>query len=181
MLKWLIRNRLAAFERQYEYDTSYARDLLAADTRAFFAYARLQGMTKYDRDVPKDVYHAVKLVGTIAEDCGPCTQLNVAMGLRAGVEPRTLSAVVRGDEAALSPEVRLGVRYARAVLAHDAEADTLREEIVQRWGRRALIACAFALTTARMYPTLKYALGHGAACQRVVVAGEPVGVVRSVA
>ena len=33
---------------------------------------------------------------------------------------------------------------------------------------------AFAITAARFYPTLKYAMGFGKACQRVVVAGEPV-------
>ena len=32
-------------------------------------------------------------------------------------------------------------------------------------------AIALALTTARLYPTLKYALGHGKTCSRVVVAG----------
>ena len=32
---------------------------------------------------------------------------------------------------------------------------------------------ALAITTARMYPTLKYALGYGKTCTRVTVAGEP--------
>jgi hypothetical protein len=53
-------------------------------------------------------------------------------------------------------------------------ADELRDEIVQRWGKRALVSLAFAITASRLYPTLKYALGHGRACQRIVVAGEPV-------
>jgi hypothetical protein len=29
-----------------------------------------------------------------------------------------------------------------------------------------------ALTTARMYPTLKYAMGYGKTCSKVIVAGE---------
>jgi len=33
---------------------------------------------------------------------------------------------------------------------------------------------AFAITAARIYPTVKYALGHGQACMRVVVDGKPV-------
>ena len=33
---------------------------------------------------------------------------------------------------------------------------------------------AFAITAARIYPTVKYALGHGKACMRVVVGGTPV-------
>jgi len=62
----------------------------------------------------------------------------------------------------------------RATLAHDAAADEYREAIVKRWGGRALVSLAFAITAARICPTVKYALGHGKACTRVVVGGTPV-------
>ena len=48
------------------------------------------------------------------------------------------------------------------------------DAIVKRWGPRALVSLAFAMTAARLYPTVKYALGHGKACSRVVVGGAPV-------
>jgi hypothetical protein len=64
--------------------------------------------------------------------------------------------------------------FTRATLAHDTAADESREAIVKRWGRRALVSLAFAITAARIYPTVKYALGHGKACMRVVVGGMPV-------
>ena len=73
-----------------------------------------------------------------------------------------------------SPDVALVWKFTRATLAHDPAADESREEIVKRWGRRALVSVAFAITTARIYPTVKYALSHGKACSRVVVAGTPV-------
>jgi hypothetical protein len=195
MLTWLIRNRLTAFERKFDYNLDYARALLAADRAAFFKFMRVGGISSYSRDVPRDVYHAVKLTGTVLEDCGPCTQLIVAMALRDGVEPRTIANVLAGPgnpsspsspsspagparpprgDAQLTDDVRLGVRFARAVAARDAAADELRDEIVRRWGPRALVSLAFALTAARIFPTIKYALGHGAACQRVNVAGETV-------
>ena len=67
----------------------------------------------------------------------------------------------------------LAYRFARASLARDMQAaDPLRDEIVRRWGQKGLVALALALTTARMYPTVKYALGHGKSCSRVMVAGE---------
>ncbi len=172
MLKWLIRKRLAAFERTFEYDLSYAREILAADTRAFLKFAKVMGMTSYRKDVPPDVYYAVKLTGTVAEDCGPCTQLVVAMALRDGVAPRTLSTILAGTPE--TPEVVLAVAFAKASLAHAPEADALRDEISRRWGPRALVSLAFALSGARIYPTIKYALGFGKACQKVVVAGEQI-------
>src|SRR5918996_2970231 len=65
-------------------------------------------------------------------------------------------------------------KFTRATLAHDAAADEYREAIVKRWGRRALVSVAFSITAARIYPTVKYALGHGKSCMRVTVAGTPV-------
>jgi hypothetical protein len=174
MLKWIIRNRLAAFEKAYNYDVSYARDLLATDTPAFLRFAKVSGLSSYRRDVPKDVYYAVKITGTLAEDCGPCSQLVVTWALKDGVDPHVIATIVEGTEAMMSEPVRLGVRFARAVLAHSPDADDLRDDIVRRWGPRALVSLAFALTSARIYPTLKYAMGYGKACQRIVIAGETV-------
>jgi hypothetical protein len=174
MLKWLIKNRLAAFQNKFGYNVDYARQILDADAGAFFRFARLSGLSSYRRDVPRDVYYATKLTSTVLEDCGPCTQLMVAMALSDGVDPRTLASILDGSEAVLSDEVRLGIRFARAVAAHDIAADDLRDDIVRRWGPRALVSLAFAITAARLYPTIKYALGHGKACQRIVVAGETI-------
>jgi hypothetical protein len=178
MLRWFIGRRLAAFERTYGYDLGYARQILAADLRAFLAVGRLQSMSAYRGGLPADVAAAVKIVGTVAEDCGPCTQLVVTMALRDGVAPATERAGLAGDDGALSPGVALGVRFARAVLAHDAAADELRDQVRARWGERAVVAVGLGLVVARAYPTLKYALGHGHACARIVVDGAPAPVVR---
>ncbi len=178
MIKWLIRRRIAAFERSFDYDLGYAREILDADTGAFLKLARALPMTHWRRDVPLEVAVAVGITGTLAEDCGPCTQLGVTMALRQGVDAQTLATILSGDVDRMSEPVRLGVRFACAVLAHDPVADELREEIVRRWGPRALVSLAYALVGARLYPTLKYALGHGKTCQRVVVAGTPVAVAR---
>jgi hypothetical protein len=178
MLTWLIRRRLAAFERALSYDVSYMRELLAIDVGAFLRFARVTGM-RYRKDVPRDVYHATKIVAAMAEDCGPCTQLVVTLALADGVDPRLLAAVVEGRD--VPADVRLGIRFARAVLAHSADADAAREDIIGLWGPRALVSLAFALTSARLYPTLKYALGHGQACTRVVIEGKPLVPLRPVA
>jgi hypothetical protein len=84
-----------------------------------------------------------------------------------------LRAVLADDPDVMPPDVALAWRFTGATLAHDAAADEYRAEIVHRWGRRALVSLAFAITAARLYPTVKYALGHGKACMRVAVAGTP--------
>jgi hypothetical protein len=94
------------------------------------------------------------------------------MAAKAGVDPQVLRAILAGDEAAMGDDAALAYRFARASLERRLEeADALREDVVRRWGRKGLVAVALALTTARMYPTVKYALGHGKSCSRVMVAG----------
>jgi hypothetical protein len=181
MLTWFIKNRLAAFEKTFGYDLSYARELLEVDRSAFLTFARVQKLGAYRKDVPLAVHYAAKMVGTMAEDCGPCAQLIVTMALRDGVDPKLVSAIVRRDDEALPEDVWLGVAFARATLARDPAADALRETIIAKWGQRALISIAFGLTVSRVYPTIKYALGHGKACQRIVVEGAPIVVARSAA
>jgi hypothetical protein len=181
MLNWLIKRQIDAFEQAYGYDSSYARDILAADRRAFMKFAKLLGLSRYRKDVPRDAWYAAKITATLAEDCGPCTQLNVTMAERDGVAPDVLRAIVTGDERAMLDHVALVVRFTKAVLAHAIEADDLRERIRQRWGSRALVSLSFAIAAGRIFPTVKYALGHGRACRRVTVGGAPIPVLKQAA
>jgi len=171
MLNWLIRRRLAAFERKFDYDAGYVRDILDADVRGALAFNKFQAMARYRRDVPAEAAMAAGIVATMHEDCGPCTQLGVTTAERGGVDPGQIRAVATGDERAMSDATRLGYRFAKATLAHAPEADALRAAIVARWGRRAAVSLAFAIAAGRVYPTVKYALGHGKTCRRVTVGG----------
>ena len=172
MFGWLVRRRFDAYEREFDYDTSYLRDIYAVSPRAFWRFTKFIGLSTYREAAPYDAWFAAKLVGTLAEDCGPCTQLVVTMAERAGVNAATLRAILAGDEAAMSADAALGYRFSRAVLSRDvALGDELREEIISRWGQKAVISLAFAVASSRVFPTVKYALGHGKSCVRVSVAG----------
>jgi hypothetical protein len=174
MLRWFLRRQVAAFERTWNYDASYLRALIDADPKAMLAFGKLQGIVDYRKDVPPAVYAAAGLIAVMQEDCGPCTQLGIDMAQQAGVEPAVLRAIVARDLAALPADVALAVRFTEAVLHRSAEADGLREQVVRRFGRRGLIALGFAMVAARMYPTLKYALGYGQACMCLTIGGETI-------
>lgn len=173
-MKAILRAFVGRFEKRYDYDASYMRELLDIDTAAFRAFSKIQGFAGY-RKAPPEALVAAGIVGTLAEDCGPCTQIVVRMAEEGGVSPKVLKAIVTGDEAAMGPDAALAWRFARASLARDMEAaDPLRDEIVRRWGRKALAAIALGLASARVYPTVKYALGYGKACSKVQVGSEAV-------
>lgn len=179
MLKALLSRNIDSFERTWNYDAGYMRDLLDLSPWAMIRFG-LATALGHRREAPPAAMAAAGLVGTLAEDCGPCVQIGVDIAARGGVPASVLRAILAGDEAGMGPDAALAYNFARASLARDLErADPLRDEVVRRWGRKGLVALGLALTTARMYPTLKYALGHGRACSRVVVEGAPAPVRRA--
>ena len=78
------------------------------------------------------------------------------------------------DCAAMSEAAALGYRFARAVLDHDGPtADEIRQVIESLWGKKAVVDLSLAITVGRIYPTVKFGLGHAKTCSRVTVSGAP--------
>lgn len=172
MLKGLLLNWIGRFERTWNYDASYMRHVARTNPGSFVKFA-LGTRAADARAAPVEALFAAGLVGTLSEDCGPCVQISADMAQAYGVKPQVVRAILAGDEAAMGETAALAYRFAKASLARDLDAsDALRDEIVARWGDKALVAVGLTLTAARMYPTLKYALGYGKTCSKVVVAGE---------
>ena len=180
MLKWFLQRWLRKFEHEWNYDATYMHELIDTDPRAMLAFSKVQGLTKYRKDVPLAPWCAAGIVAVMAEDCGPCTQLGINMGEREGVDPAILRAVVARDYAAMPYDVALTARFTEATLTHAPQADDLREEVIRQFGKRGLVSLAFAMVSARLFPTLKYALGHGKACTRLTIGGESRPVLRQV-
>src|SRR3954454_13505810 len=174
MIKRILYGTVKTFERSWNYDASYLHDIVDASPRAAWMFSRVAAMGQFRRDLPVDAWCAAGITAVRHEDCGPCTQLAVTMAERARVSPAVLRALLADQPDAMPPDVALVWKFTRATLAHDAATDEYRDAIVKRWGETALVSVAFAITAARIYPTVKYALGHGKACMRVVVGGTPV-------
>ena len=174
MLSWFLRRRLDAFERSFDYDMSYAREIAAVSPKALLMVFRATNLGNYKKDIPLDAWFAARLVTIAYEDCGPCTQLGVTMALRAGVDPNVVSRVVAGDFDALPSHVALTARFVLASLERSPEADELRDRVRELFGRHGLLSIVFGMAATRLYPTIKYALGHGKTCERVLVNGKAV-------
>jgi hypothetical protein len=179
MVRRLLRRTLESFERKWNYDASYLKEIVDLSPLAALKFSLATSLGSYRRDVPPAALCAAGITAVRSEDCGPCTQLGITMAEQQGVRPEILRAILKDDVEAMPEEVALAWRFTRATLAHDAAADQYRDEIVKRWGPRALVTLAFTITTARMYPTVKYAMGHGRICSRVVVDGVPLAIDRA--
>ncbi|HEX4183651.1 MAG TPA: hypothetical protein VHY34_10375 [Caulobacteraceae bacterium] len=171
MLRYFLSRYITRFERQWSYDASYMRELLDLSPWAFIKFVLVSSLG-HGPEAPPAAVVAAGLVGTLTEDCGPCTQISVDMAVAHGLSPAILQAILAGDTDAMGPDAALGYAFAKASLARDLEAsDRLRDEVIRRWGKKGLTNLALILMASRTYPTLKYALGHGRACSKVVVAG----------
>jgi hypothetical protein len=177
--KWLARKHIAKFESAYSYDMNYAREMMEANFPAFRGFASMVKFSGLKGTSPAEAMFAVKIATTMAEDCGPCTQLVVTMAEREDIDANVLRAIVAGDLEEMPRDAALGYRFAKATLAHELlETDSLRAEIERRWGKGASVEMALAIAMSRVFPTIKYAMGHGHACQQVRVAGAAVPFVR---
>jgi hypothetical protein len=171
MLKAFFSRYLDNFERRWGYDASYMRFVVAASPASFLKFA-LGTRAPDAKAAPPIALAAAQFAGVLSEDCGPCTQLGADMAAAGGMPPQVIRAILAGDEAGMGEDAALVWRFARASLARDMETcDPLRDEIVRRWGDKGLAAIGLSLVAARMYPTLKYALGYGKACSKIVVDG----------
>jgi hypothetical protein len=98
MLKWFLRRQIATFERTWNYDASYIREMIDADPRATMVFGKVQGLSQYRKDLPLAAYCAAGLIAVMAEDCGPCAQLGIDMAQRDGVDsPRNCGTRLPGD------------------------------------------------------------------------------------
>lgn len=68
MLRWFLRRQIAAFERTWNYDASYIREMIDIDPRAVIAFGKAQGLTRYRKDVPLAAWCAAGIVAVMAED-----------------------------------------------------------------------------------------------------------------
>ena len=169
-----LEQQIASFEKTWNYDASYTRHLLRAGPDVLRKFQQLTTIVD-PHAAPQEVIFAAQTLAVLDGDCEPCLQLGVNMALASGISADTVRAVLRGDERAMSEDVRLAYRFSRASLAKDvAGLDPLRREVLDRWGDKGLTAIALAITVARMVPTLKYPLGYGRRCEKVAVKGETI-------
>lgn len=174
MRRFLARRFLAAFSRRYGYDTSYAEHMLEVAPSAFFKFARLSRVAQHREVVPARETRAAAIIGALAEDCGPCTELSVTRAREAGLTWQDIEAVLTDRRDALSAETECAVRFARALVARSADLPDARAAVRTRWGDAGVVDLTLACQFGRMFPLVKAGLGYIESCQSVCVDGRSI-------
>lgn len=167
MMKWLLRRGARAFGRSYDYDVSYMLDVIDTSAGAGMRLSAFPLISQYrGPKAAQQVWVGAIFASTIEGDCGPCAQLVVDMAVEAGADPAVLKQCFDGD-AHQAGDVGLGFRFAMAAIRGDLEVDDLQSQIEAKYGRRAVVAAAFAAGSGRFYPVFKRGLGYGHACRQL--------------
>jgi alkylhydroperoxidase family enzyme len=169
MLRWLIRKRLAAVERDLGVPVDYVRHILDVSLGAFLRCGMVMPLEKYRRSLPAGPYHVARLVAVRHEDCGPCVQIVVNLAKKDGVAPQVLQAALAAAPDALPEDLADAYCFAEAVVTRSGDEDRLRERIRQRYGEAGLVEMALAIAVCRIFPTAKRGLGYATSCSKVTV------------
>jgi hypothetical protein len=67
MIHWFLNRQMKAYEREFNYDISYARDILDTGRGAFWTFSRILSISSYRKGAPLDAWYAAKIAATIAD------------------------------------------------------------------------------------------------------------------
>jgi alkylhydroperoxidase family enzyme len=176
MINWIARRFIDAFGKRYDYDTAYMQAMLREAPEAFFKFSKVADASRHRPAASAEAIFAAKLVGTVAEDCGPCTQLVVNMAREAGVGEDQIAAVLERNVTAMTRDTALGFRLADAVVRHSEGDDAARDAVRAAWGEKGVIELSLAIALTRVFPTLKAGMGYHRECHRVRVGARDVAV-----
>ena len=168
----LLHFATSRMERATDYDATYMHDVISTSTSAALKLSALPLLSQHKDGTPLPLWYGAAIASVLEGDCGPCAQLIVDYGLKEGVDPDLLRALIARDMEAAGPQAALGFRFAEATMGDAPECDLLRADIEQQYGKRAVIALAYATAFCRTYPVLKRGLGYGAICQRIKIGGD---------
>jgi hypothetical protein len=179
MRKFFARRILRSFGARYNYDTAYMDAMLREASSAFFKFAKIMGLAQHREVVPVDAYYTAKLVGALAEDCGPCAQLVVDMAREAGMQPSQIEAVLAGNMAAMTEQTAIAFRFARAIVDRSLDDVDTRDVVRAKWGEKGVIELTLGLQVGRIFPMVKAGMGYALECRKIAVDGKDVEINRS--
>ena len=177
MIKWLLHRAFDRFAAVADYDITYMHEVTDVSSSAAVRYLGLPMLSQMSDPAP-EIWAGAAIASVLEGDCGPCVQLVVNSALRADLDPAKIKACLSRDFEAAG-DMGLGFRFSEAAINDSQELESLREEITQKYGQKAVISASYAAATCRAYPVMKRGLGYGKVCQAVSVNGQTVPVAHS--
>lgn len=155
--------QIEAFERQFRYDATYMKEMLAAAPEALAAFQAFLQMVGHRKECPLAHYHVAGIAAFREVDCGPCLQLNVRYAVAAGLPSDLIEAALNNPDL-LPTRHRQVHEFARAILRGEPTVDSLRATLVEALGETSVIEIGLRVASAQVFPVVKRAMGHYQSC-----------------
>ena len=168
-MKALSSHLIDLTERKLGQSMDYLRFVSANSRAAIWKFFLFVPFSAHGRDRDKEVLTVARIAASLHEDCGACVQIAADDAVARGVDPELVRAALEADRARLSSLHSLVFRFADAVARAQPEAEDLRLQLARRLPERTMVDLALAIATARVFPSIKRALGYSSSCSRASV------------
>jgi len=155
---------LEGFQAHYNYDTSYMKEMLKVNPKAYETFEGFLPMASFSDKTPKDVLFVAKLTSMKNEDCGECLQLNVYMAIEAGVNKEIIKEILFNNGENLNSELREVYDFTLAVANKDTVEKELYSKINDKYSKDILTEIALAIASTKVFPTVKKVLNNFHSC-----------------
>lgn len=159
------RAELQGFGAHFDYDVSYLVRLMDTAPEAYLAFAGAQPLGHRREALTAEAHAVAATAVMLHDDCGACAQLNLRMAVEVGVDRELLQTLLDRPEALPAPLHDVFEHARQVVRGSDSDPERvarLREQL----GERGFGELATAIVGARLYPTMKRALGTTTTCRR---------------
>ena len=150
------------FEKHYQYDTTYMREMLAASVSMYDKFNNTMPLVSHRELLDVETYMVAKLATMAFEDCGECLQLNIKMVQEQGVSDKVIRGAISGGKG-LSAELKDIHDFALMISNNTRDADLVKL-VESRLNKGQLLELGLAVATTKIFPVLKRAVGYAKSC-----------------
>lgn len=151
-------------ERRIGVTLDYVHRIARTDIKLLTRYNRIFGFLDPRNHTPALAYHAARLRGALAADCGTCVEAEINLARKAGIDMQQIDHLLAGEYAQLPAEVAAVAMLADAVTLHRMDDPDARAVVQKAYGDTGLIELSFAMNGAALLPGIKRAMGHATSC-----------------
>ena len=160
---------LEGFESHYDYDTSYMKEMLKENPKAFETFEAFLPMSVFVNKSPKDVIFIAKLTSMKNEDCGACLELNINMAIEAGVNKDIIKEILFNEGKNLAKELKTVYDFSLKVGNKEDIDEELYANMNSLYTKDVIVEIALAIASTKIFPTIKRVLNDIHSCANVKV------------
>ncbi|MEQ1725159.1 MAG: hypothetical protein ABL882_04430 [Sphingopyxis sp.] len=152
---------LNTFDKMAPGESGYLREISNAPGHAFEKLMHFMPASMHRHAAPAELFHAVRIGATLAEDCGPCALTTAQSALADGVSRDLVNKLLA---AAPDDATKTAFAFGQAIARQSADAFILGDDIEANHGRIVRLELTMAAAIVRAFPAMKRGLGLSKSC-----------------